>query len=347
MPALPPPWQRVSGQSVVRWLVGVLFATACAACDRSAPFERADPNALAALEYARETLAQDGPAPALKVLEGARSQFPDSFEIAHEYARQAASQSDLEGAIDAYVELLDRDPGVVQPARELLQVALFIGRADLSERAAQVVARQAAPLSSDLALLAREACNRGDYAAAMSWAARAVETDPQCAESQWQAASILLDAERCVEAEPYLRRAVALDPGHSGAQFALGTWLMRYGDDPEMGARHLSYSEAIRSLSSQSYGRADVAERLATARAVTRTHPGWANGWIEAAKAQLSLGRPRRAADLLERAADCTPEHPEFTHLRWEVATATGDSRTAARLAAEIEERARAAREEP
>lgn len=298
-----------------------------AACDAGPRFERANPEALAAIEKALETNAP---------LDELVARYPNSYEVRFESARRAATSGNSALAIETFEELGADAPDDLVLARRLCNLCLFVGQLDRAEVPLARLLDRPQPSSEDRVLAARLARARGDLPGATTHARAAVLQDPSSSRAHHELALVLLESttpdERTATAE--LRAALALDPGSTDAHFTLGTLLLQAGGEDE-GRRALEASALTQELGSASFRRLPVASRQQRAHQIAARLPNWSRPWLEIARAELELGRPKRAEVSLARAAELLPDDVERYKLLYAAAKAAGKSQLATqRLAA-------------
>lgn len=144
---------------------------------------------------------------------------------------QALQQNDLDGAESAFAASLSRDPNVVGALLGLAQVAFRRGQAETGRSYLEKASR-VAPDSAEVHLAwGRFHYWQRDYAAARHAFEAAIRSAPDRAAGYVDLGDLYVNAMgRPADAIPQYRRAVALEPSHAGAHYALGIALMKTGD---------------------------------------------------------------------------------------------------------------------
>jgi len=290
-----------------------------AACGGGPTFEHGLPEANAALDAALE--AGSG----MAAFESLLARYPSSYEVKLEYAHRAASAGNNAQALQTFEELSRADSADKAAARKLAALCLFVGQLD---RAAVPIASLLLdqPTSDDQVLAARLAHARGDLVEAEARGRAAVAADSKNSAAHFELALILLDGEApespAVEAE--LKAALASDPGLAEAHYALGTWLLQ-ADDEAAGKRQLETSQLARELTAPAFLKVAPQERMQRAYQIGARLPKWSQPLLEIARAELELGRPKKAEASLALAAKLVPNTPERAKLLYATAKARGD----------------------
>ena len=175
-------------------------------------------------------------------------------------------------------------------------------------------------------LAARLAHASGDLAGAERAARAAVAARSNSSAAHHELALVLLELEPLDEAaaRAELEAALALDPGLAEAHYALGTLLLQMGAEAP-GQRALEASALVHELDSPAFGKLPPTKRIQRAYQIGARLPSWSRPLIEIARAELELGRPKKAESTLERAATLAPNDPERHKLLYATAKATGN----------------------
>jgi len=151
----------------------------------------------------------------------------------------------------------------------------------------------------------------GDYAAANRTAEVALRHHPKSARLQMIRGRLLTRDADITKAEPFLRRAIELDPKQREAHQELARLLMRT-DRREEGRRHLTIAKRLKDYESYERGIKRLTARVATSRdaglpmllaEVELTRGGYSEalGWFQRAQ-QLGLANTRVASGIAEAA---------------------------------------------
>lgn len=295
-----------------------------AACGGGPRFEHDEPEAVAALNAA--LASGEG----LQTLKELRARYPNSFEVQLEYARRAASAGNNAQAIEVFEALAEDDPTSATVARKLAALCLFVGQ--LERAAAPIGALMAEdPAPADLVLAARLAHARGDLKDAEALTQRALAAAPDDNSAHFVLAQVLFDGDdpgsEAVRDE--LLAALLGDPGLAEAHYALGTWYLQAGDEAA-GGRQLEAATLVDELTSKAFLDAPAKERMQRAYQIGARLPTWSAPMLEVARAELELGRPKKAEASLGRAAKLVPQTPERHKLLFAAAKARGEEALAA-----------------
>jgi len=264
------------------------------------------------------------------------ARFPRSFEVRLEYARHAATAGNSAQALETFEALGAAAPDDRAVARRLCNLCLFVGQLDRAAAPLQRLLGADEPTAEDHVLAARLARARGDLTAALDFARTAVRAAPESAAAHHELARVLLEANAPDEAAATaeLEAALALDPGLAEARFLLGTLLLQAGDELA-GQRALDAGTLAEQLTSADFRARPAEERLQRAHQLAARIPDWSRPWLEVARAELELGRPKKAELSLARAGELRPDDVERLKLLFAAAKAAGRTQLAdQRLAA-------------
>lgn len=181
----------------------------------------------------------------------------------------------------------------------------------------QALRRQAADA---LVLLAVIQAVRGDNAAALASAQRAVELAPQHFDAQFTLGRARYGAGDPAGAAQAFRAAVALNPADARARFFLATALERAGDEAgalaayrELVARAPASAEGHTGLGVLlvKRGGADTAEGLQALQRAVALDPDAYEARVTLGRTLVQQGRAAEAVEHLQRAAQLAPANPE------------------------------------
>jgi protein O-GlcNAc transferase len=231
------------------------------------------------------------------------------------------ARDDLEGALGAFgraVALAPAEPGL---RRAIALLAMMAGRPAL---AARHLAKVASPTAEDLANLADCLTAAEDHSGAIAAYGRLVELRPESVDVLVALSGQLIEARRPAEAEPVLRRALALSPDDADALTNLGLVLLRAG---EVEAALVPLERAARrpqpplaalvalSTALQQAGR--FADGAAVAQAaLEQAPPDHPHAACATITALAPLGRATEAANLLHRVLSSSGTLPPPVHSR-------------------------------
>jgi tetratricopeptide (TPR) repeat protein len=184
-------------------------------------------------------------------------------------------------AIGEFRQALDLNPGLVQVRFFLAHLYLDLGRADRAREELDTALAQVPGNPEFLALLGEAERQRKNPSRAVEVTRQALQADPSFAQARYYLGLALIDAGQRDEAIKELEQIVRAGVPVAGAYLALGSAYVEAG----------RAADAIETLSQGL--RIDPARselHIALARAYR------SKGLLEKADAQLTLGRPKRAA---------------------------------------------------
>lgn len=266
---------------------------------------------------------------AFQVLSSGLRDFPRSFELRAEYAMVAARTERSALAIETWEGLIAAGGSVRDLQRHLARASLAGGFLEHARAPIQsLIARQDAGAEAfDLA--SRLAFEAGDLERAVTMAREAVQRDTKNPRIAYQLARVLVAADDDA-ARDRLVRTLVLDPGHVQARFSLGTMDLQ-ADRTSSGDEHLRLRGLVQRLAGKDFKTATPEARIAQAKAVAKELPNWSKPVLEIARAQLALGKPKKAQTTLQRAADLAPHDFDLSELHYAAALARNQKQVAKR----------------
>ena len=158
---------------------------------------------------------------------------PESARMYQSKGDELAQQGNMEGAIAAYRQALQRKPNLPGAHYELAEVLSISTSADERAKAEgeyeSALAENPLDEKAECGLAAVE-LEKPDFATAQKHYARAVELEPDDAAANEGLGVALFSANEPEKAKPYLQRAVQLDPQNGRAHYHLSILDRKLGD---------------------------------------------------------------------------------------------------------------------
>ena len=261
----------------------------------------------AELERARGHLAR-----ARELAEGVIQRHPDRVEAHALLADIAFHSDDLDAALAAITEAVDRAPD--DPILQLKRAAVLEARGEMQpavDALTEYVQSDAGANSTDAVLtLADLCCRQGDDDAYEQWLQRAEQLAPGAPEIAQRRLRCLASQERFDEITPLLAQWRAEKPDEL-TTIVLGAGLLVQSEVPELQRQAQAFLEQV-----------------------VQSDPEHAPGYLGLAQAAYALGDPEAACDAYRRVLILDPDHNRaLNDLAWILAVDRGDPEKAIILA--------------